>query len=131
MRQVAAALEATTPPAVVGWRTWSDETPQSLDADTAAGLPALLGAAMRGVLDAHTIGGLYVTGGDVTAGVLTALDAEGLRVIAEILPLAVIGHVVGGPHDGLALVTKGGLIGDADAAVACLRALRARTDDRS
>ena len=70
-------------------------------------------------------GGLYTSGGDVAAAVTTALGADGFAVEAEVLPLAVAGHLVGGPHGGLPFATKGGLIGGPDAAVACLERLRA------
>jgi uncharacterized protein YgbK (DUF1537 family) len=70
-------------------------------------------------------GGLYTSGGDVAAAVTGALGAEGFEIEAEVLPLAVAGHLVGGPHSGLPFATKGGLIGGPDAAVACLERLRA------
>lgn len=78
----------------------------------------------------HAVGtlspeGLYTSGGDVTASVTGALGAEGFAIEAEVLPLAVAGHLVGGPHSGLPFATKGGLIGGPDAAVACLERLRA------
>ncbi|QKV96426.1 four-carbon acid sugar kinase family protein [Streptomyces sp. NA02950] len=70
-------------------------------------------------------GGLYVSGGDVAAAVTSALGADGFAIASEVLPLAVAGHLVGGPHDGLYFATKGGLIGGPDATVACLEHLRA------
>ncbi|SCK33207.1 four-carbon acid sugar kinase family protein [Streptomyces sp. WMMB 322] len=70
-------------------------------------------------------GGLYTSGGDVAAAVTGALGAEGFAIEAEVLPLAVAGHLVGGPHSGLPFATKGGLIGGPDAAVACVERLRA------
>ncbi|MER7398422.1 four-carbon acid sugar kinase family protein [Streptomyces sp. NPDC000151] len=69
-------------------------------------------------------GGLYASGGDVAASVTAALGAEGFAIEAEVLPLAVAGHLVGGPHDGLHFATKGGLIGGPDAARDCLDHLR-------
>jgi D-threonate/D-erythronate kinase len=75
-------------------------------------------------------GGLYTSGGDVTAAVTGALGAEGFAIEAEVLPLAVAGHLVGGPHSGLPFATKGGLIGGPDAAVACLERLRAMNSRR-
>ncbi|WP_314176924.1 four-carbon acid sugar kinase family protein [Streptomyces winkii] len=69
--------------------------------------------------------GLYTSGGDVAAAVTGALGAEGFVIEAEVLPLAVAGHLAGGPHGGLPFATKGGLIGGPDAAVACLERLRA------
>lgn len=70
-------------------------------------------------------GGLYASGGDVAAAVTAALGADGFAIEAEVLPLAIAGHLVGGPHDGLLFATKGGLIGGPDTARDCLEHLRA------
>jgi D-threonate/D-erythronate kinase len=45
-----------------------------------------------------------------------------------VVPLAVCGSLVGGPWDGLPIVTKGGLVGDAGTTVACLTHLRREAD---
>ncbi|MCM2580621.1 nucleotide-binding domain containing protein [Streptomyces meridianus] len=87
-------------------------------------LRSLAAIAVRAV-DALRPGGLYTSGGDVAAAVTAALGADGFAIEAEVIPLAVAGHLVGGPHHGLAFATKGGLIGGPDAAVACLERLRA------
>ncbi|MET7765979.1 four-carbon acid sugar kinase family protein [Streptomyces sp. NPDC005393] len=76
-------------------------------------------------------GGLYVSGGDVAAAVTTALGADGFAVESEVMPLAVAGHLVGGPHDGLLFATKGGLIGGPDATATCLEHLRAMCTRRA
>ena len=68
--------------------------------------------------------GLYTTGGDVTAAVLRALDATAIELLDQVLPLAALGQLVGGPSRGLRLVTKGGLVGGEDAAIRCVRRLR-------
>lgn len=70
-------------------------------------------------------GGLYASGGDAAAAVTSALGAEGFAIQTEVLPLAIAGHLVGGPHDGPLFATKGGLIGGPDAARDCLEHLRA------
>lgn len=87
-------------------------------------IPRELARAVRRNLEAHPVGGLYTTGGDVTAAVLAELGSSGLEIWEAVVPLAVAGTVVGGPWDGLHVVTKGGLIGDADTAVLCTEHLR-------
>lgn len=77
------------------------------------------------VMHSPVVTGLYTTGGDVTAMVMRALSAVGMEIEKEIVPLAVGGRLVGGRADGLPIVTKGGLIGDSDTAVACLDHLMA------
>ncbi|MEJ8652191.1 four-carbon acid sugar kinase family protein [Streptomyces sp. MS1.AVA.3] len=87
-------------------------------------LHALAEIARRAVIELRP-GGLYASGGDVAAAVTSALGADGFAIEAEVLPLAIAGHLVGGPHDGLLFATKGGLIGGPDAARDCLEHLRA------
>ncbi|MFG2827226.1 four-carbon acid sugar kinase family protein [Streptomyces sp. NPDC048434] len=87
-------------------------------------LRALAEIARRAVIELCP-GGLYASGGDVAAAVTSALGADGFAIETEVLPLAIAGHLVGGPHDGLLFATKGGLIGGPDAARDCLEHLRA------
>lgn len=79
-----------------------------------------LGRTVRAVLERAVVGGLYLTGGDVASAVLANLDAAGLTVQGEVIPLAVVGSIIGGPWDGTNVVTKGGMVGDGDAAVRCI-----------
>ncbi|MGH8931278.1 MAG: nucleotide-binding domain containing protein, partial [Egibacteraceae bacterium] len=83
-------------------------------------------AVVRGLVDRCDLGGLYVTGGDVTGAILGALGARGIAVDRELAPLVVAGWLAGGCADGLSLVTKGGLVGDAVTTVAALEHLRLR-----
>ncbi|NLG70338.1 MAG: four-carbon acid sugar kinase family protein, partial [Firmicutes bacterium] len=47
-----------------------------------------------------------------------------IELFDQVLPLAALGQLVGGPSRGLRLVTKGGLVGGEDAAIRCVRRLR-------
>ncbi|RFU20349.1 four-carbon acid sugar kinase family protein [Geodermatophilus marinus] len=87
-------------------------------------IPRELARAVRRNLETHAVEGLFTTGGDVTAAVLAELGSHGLEIAEEVVPLAVAGSVVGGPWDGLQVVTKGGLVGDAGTTVACVDHLR-------
>ncbi|MFC7404030.1 four-carbon acid sugar kinase family protein [Georgenia alba] len=91
-----------------------------LTPEQSARLPVALGRVTRRVLTETPVDGLYTTGGDVTAAVLAELGGQGIEVTGEVVPLAVAGEVVDGPWDGLPIVTKGGLIGGPDTAVACV-----------
>ena len=91
-----------------------------LDAGPRARVPAVLARAARRVLEAEQVDGLYLTGGDLAAACLSELAADGLDVADEVVPLAVAGNLVGGPWSGLPVVTKGGLVGGDDTAVACV-----------
>jgi uncharacterized protein YgbK (DUF1537 family) len=92
----------------------------ALSKDDGAALPRALGRITRGALQECAVDGLYTTGGDVTAAVLDELGARGLDVEDEVVPLAVAGEIVEGPWSGLPIVTKGGLVGGADAASVCI-----------
>jgi uncharacterized protein YgbK (DUF1537 family) len=104
---------------VVGVRTKAE----MLDRELAARLPGVLAETTRLVLTRHRIGGLYATGGDIATAITAALDTDGFVIDDEVVPLAVVGRLAGGPFNGLPFATKGGLIGDATAAVACIERL--------
>lgn len=91
--------------------------------DDANAFAQRLGQTVRAILERSPVGGLYLTGGDVASAVLTSLDAVGLAVEGEVVPLAVFGSIVGGPWDGTRVITKGGLVGDADDAKRCIARL--------
>lgn len=93
-------------------------------------IPRALARAVRRNLESHVVDGIYSTGGDVTSALLAELGSHGLEISDEVVPLAVAGSVVGGPWDGLNVVTKGGLVGDAGTTIACLDHLRAAAELR-
>ncbi|MFC4081221.1 four-carbon acid sugar kinase family protein [Amycolatopsis samaneae] len=108
---------------VVGIRAVPPAPGVPADPVVAARLPAVLAEAARLALARHPVGALYASGGDIAVEVTKALGADGFEIDTEILPLAVAGRLVGGPFAGLPFATKGGLIGDAAAAVQCLEHL--------
>ncbi|MFE5333924.1 four-carbon acid sugar kinase family protein [Embleya sp. NPDC056575] len=112
---------ARTGAALTGIRT---RIPDRVDPVIAARLPVLLGEAVKRALATAPFAGVYATGGDIAGAVCTALGADGLAVESEVQPLVVAGRLVGGAHDGLPFAAKGGLVGDAYAAVACALHLR-------
>jgi D-threonate/D-erythronate kinase len=76
----------------------------------------------KGVLQQSgaTIGGLYTSGGDVTVAVCKALEAAGIAVKDEVLPLAAYGRIVKGRYDNMPIITKGGLVGESNALTKCV-----------
>jgi len=66
------------------------------------------------------IGGLYTSGGDVTVAVCKELQAAGIAVKDEVLPLAAYGRIVQGKYDNMPVITKGGLVGEANALIRCV-----------
>lgn len=70
--------------------------------------------------------GVYLSGGDVTVAFCDKVQALGVEVLEEILPLAVYGQLIGGEQSGQVIVTKGGLVGDVTALTTCARYLETR-----
>jgi uncharacterized protein YgbK (DUF1537 family) len=68
--------------------------------------------------------GLYTCGGDITVAVCKAMHNRGLRLLGEVLPMASCGEFVSGDSPGLKIITKGGMVGDQDAIVSCVRYLK-------
>lgn len=58
---------------------------------------------------------LIVTGGDTAISVFDFLGVEGFRIEGELLKGIVVGYVIGGPWNGLTVVTKAGAFGRANA----------------
>lgn len=114
-----AAIPAQQP--VIGVRSSEVLTVDSAAAARiAAGFAEIAARALDRV---EGIKGIYTTGGDITLGVCRRLQAGAIQLKAEVLPLAVQGHLLGGLRPGLAIVTKGGLIGDETGAERCVRHL--------
>jgi uncharacterized protein YgbK (DUF1537 family) len=128
-RVLDAALAAAGPQDVVVIATVVDEADLCRPtAEEAEEIPRALARAVRRNLEQHAVDGIFTTGGDVTAAVLAELGSHGLEISDEVVPLAVAGTLVGGPWDGLQIVTKGGLVGDAATTVACIDHLRRNAD---
>ncbi|TCP45815.1 uncharacterized protein YgbK (DUF1537 family) [Tamaricihabitans halophyticus] len=108
---------------VVGIRTVPPDPGERVAPRAAEHIPRILAAAAAILLAEHRFGGLYATGGDIAEATTAALASDGFAIDTEVLPLAVAGSLVGGPHDGLPFATKGGLIGQRDAAVSCVEHL--------
>jgi D-threonate/D-erythronate kinase len=97
-----------------------DDDVSPMSGDVAEHLPTDLATVVRDALRTCDVGGLFSSGGDVTAALLRRLGSRGLAVEGEVAPLAVAGALVGGPWNGLPVVTKGGLVGDARTTVTCV-----------
>jgi len=79
-----------------------------------AGICRMLGIIVAKLLQNMQISGLILTGGNTAAEVVRQLNGKGLVLVKELSPLVPLGRLVGGPFDGLRVITKGGGVGDAD-----------------
>lgn len=111
---------------------------RGLSAPSRAELPTRIARLVADVVNevADTVGaqslpsGLYLTGGDLVASLLDELGVHAFDVGGEVVPLAVHGHLSGGPLDGTPVVAKGGLVGDDITVVECLAKLRRAVQSR-
>ena len=61
---------------------------------------------------------------EITAAIHRAAGTVGLRLITEVVPLAGYGIAMGGKLDGRAFISKGGMVGDENAMVTCVKYLQ-------
>jgi uncharacterized protein YgbK (DUF1537 family) len=73
---------------------------------------AMLGSTAAWTLSRYDVAGLVLTGGDVARAVCSALGVGIIQVLGEVQAGVPACSVVGGPHDGLRLVTKAGGFGE-------------------
>ncbi|MFD6949155.1 Hrp-dependent type III effector protein [Nocardiopsis sp. TSRI0078] len=110
------------------------ELPAQARVELPVRIARLVAEVVEGVADttgAHALpSGLYLCGGDLVASLLDELDVHAFDVGGEIVPLAVHGHLSGGPLDGTPVVAKGGLVGDEITLVECLAKLRRAVQTR-
>ena len=84
----------------------------------------LIGNIVARLLDNLRISGLILTGGNIAAEVIKQIGGTGIILNSELRPFVPIGHLAGGPLDGLRVVTKGGGVGDPDCLVRAVNYLR-------
>jgi len=68
--------------------------------------------------------GIYTSGGDITVAVSKRFMTAGIKLLDEVLPLAAYGEFIQGEYDGLKIITKGGMAGDKNAMITCIRYLK-------
>jgi uncharacterized protein YgbK (DUF1537 family) len=91
-------------------------------------IPKALGMVASGLLGKRRLGGLVLTGGDLAMGVCGRLRASALSIQEEVLPGIPCSTLMGGPFQGLRLVTKAGGFGEREALLQILHYLRGKHD---
>jgi len=76
-----------------------------------------LGRFLATVLTETRPGLLFLTGGDTADAVITSAGGKGIRILGEVVTGVVQGTLIGGPLDGLPVVTKAGAFGREDTLV--------------
>jgi len=80
--------------------------------------------AYRVFAENHNFQGIYSSGGDITVAVCRRFRTAGICLLDEVLPLAAYGQFLKGDFDGVHIITKGGMVGEQDAANRCITYLK-------
>lgn len=97
---------------------------EAAQTETSVLISDALGAAACQVIQCcEKIGGLFTCGGDVTVSVCNNLGADGMRVLSEVIPLAVCGELTANNQKRYLIVTKGGMVGEPHEMIDCLEYL--------
>lgn len=76
------------------------------------------------ILKQNCFEGVYCSGGDITLALIKNLNALGIEIKEEIVPLAAYGRIIGGIKDQLKIVSKGGMVGDINTIKLCLNKIQ-------
>ena len=88
--------------------------------------PATAVSPLLAAIEQRRVGALALSGGATARRILAGLGAEAIAIGGEVIPGAPWGTIVGGPADGLTVVTKSGGFGDARALFRILEVLTPR-----
>ncbi len=69
------------------------------------------GRIVRSALSGARVAGVVAMGGAIATQVIRALDGRALRIRGRLSPVVPVLELIGGPFDGLTLITKGGGVG--------------------
>ena len=81
----------------------------------------------KALVDRVPLSGVVITGGDTAMGLMESLCARMTEIVTEVAFGIPLTRLVGGPHDGMKVITKAGGFGKSDAILFALRFLKAHT----
>lgn len=81
----------------------------------------------KALVDRVSLSGVVITGGDTAMGLMESLCARMTEIVTEVAFGIPLTRLVGGPHDGMKVITKAGGFGKSDAILFALRFLKAHT----
>lgn len=84
----------------------------------------LLGDMARKVLERKSVSGVFLTGGDTAIGFFDKVNSLGSSIVSEIAIGIPLMKLVGGPFEGLKVVTKAGAFGKEDSITFAVRKLK-------
>lgn len=95
------------------------------NADAGERICAVLADAVSRILAAWGAGGVFVTGGEAAIHVVRALGGRGVSLVGEVEPGIPLVRLIGGPLEGLPLITKAGGFGAPETMERCIGVLSA------
>ena len=102
----------------------SEETGMNID-DISIMISNGLASIADKVVSSHlSFAGVFMSGGDITVAFVKEMEALGIDIREEVIPLAAYGRLIGGKKDRLRIISKGGMVGNADALKICLEKLK-------
>lgn len=93
------------------------------NADAGERICAVLADAVFRILEECGPGGIFVTGGEVAIHVVRALGGRGAALVDEVEPGIPLVRLLGGPLEGLPLITKAGGFGSPETMERCIGVL--------
>jgi uncharacterized protein YgbK (DUF1537 family) len=84
----------------------------------------LIGSISKEVLEKAEVSGVFLTGGDTAIGFFEKVESLGSSILAEIAIGVPLMKLVGGPFEGLKIVTKAGAFGKEDVITYAARKLK-------
>jgi len=84
----------------------------------------LMGYLARNVLEDTKVSGVFLTGGDTAIGFFDKVGSLGSTIVSEIAIGIPLMKLVGGPFEGLKVVTKAGAFGKEDSIIYAVRKLK-------
>lgn len=108
----------------IDFTRYADRFEDGIDAMTNQINEAFAEIAYRVFAGNHEFQGIYSSGGDITVAVCRRFRTAGLCLLDEVLPLAAYGQFLKGDFEGVHIITKGGMVGEQDAANRCITYLK-------
>jgi len=75
------------------------------------------------------LAGLFLTGGETAVSSCRALQATGIEILQEVVPGIPLGRIIGGPFQGLRVITKAGAFGDDYAIIEAMKIFEIGRED--
>lgn len=108
----------------IDFRQYEDRFPGGVDDMTGTINDSFAEIAHRVFTMHQRFKGIYSSGGDITVSVCRRFQTAGLCLLDEVLPLAAYGQFLKGDFEGVHIITKGGMVGESDAANRCITYLK-------